>query len=315
MSAGPMPTARWRALGTEILVRVAGSAGDLELARTVAHRVLEQIDRACSRFREDSELTMLNARAGRAVRVTPLLQDAVEVATRAAELTDGRLDPCVGRALERAGYDRDWSLMSVDTDRADGREAGIVARRAGGWREIAVDRAGGTVRVPSGAKLDLGATAKALAAERACAAVHAAVGRAALVSVGGDIATRGSAPDAGWLVHVSDERRERPRGGGQTVVLDGGGLATSSTTARRWRRRGEPMHHIIDPRTSRPAATRWRTASVLAADCVDANIASTAALLLDGEAVEWLQTRELPARLVEHDGTVRSVAGWPEPTR
>ena len=276
-------------------------------------RVLADVDRACSRFRFDSELTAVNVRAGRPVPVSPLLQDAVEVAIRAAELTGGRVDPCLGEPLERAGYDRDWELMSEDVASSAVPAPQIRARRRAAWRELAVDRAAGTLRIPAGTKIDLGATAKALAADRACAAAHAAVGQGVLVALGGDIATRGSAPAGGWLVHVTDDHRDAPGPGGQTITLEGGGLATSSTAVRRWRRGGEAMHHIIDPATAQPALTSWRTVSVAAADCTDANIASTAALLLDEEAIAWLERRGLPARLVAHDGTICHTAGWPEP--
>ncbi len=166
--------------------------------------------------------------------------------------------------------------------------------------------------MPAGAKLDLGATAKALAADRACVAAHARAGGGALVAVGGDVAVRGEAPSGGWQVHVTDDHRAGPRAPGQRIAIEGGGLATSSTAARRWRRGNEQMHHIIDPATGRPADTCWRTVSVAAVDCTDANMASTTALLLGDGAPAWLGARGLPARLVEHDGSVVVAAGWPE---
>jgi thiamine biosynthesis lipoprotein len=318
MSGRRLPTARWQALGSTAVVRVA-EPWQLEPAIAIVSGTLERFDRACSRFRADSELTLVNARAGRPVAVSPLLQDAVEIALRGAELTDGTLDPCLGRSLEQAGYDRDWELVRDDGEGDDpGRDDGkapsapsLVARRRAAWREVEVDRAGGTVRIPAGTKLDLGATAKALAADRACAAVHASFAHGVLVALGGDLAAAGHPPSGGWRVHVTDDHRAGTQAPGQRVVIEHGGLATSSTAARRWRRAGESMHHIIDPVTGRPAVTRWRTVSVAAADCTDANIASTTALLRDGEAIGWLERRGLPARLVELDGTVHTVAGWP----
>jgi thiamine biosynthesis lipoprotein len=55
----------------------------------------------------------------------------------------------------------------------------------------------------------------------------------------------------------------------------------------------------------------WRTASVCAASCLDANIASTAAIVRGSRAVEWLEGLGLPSRLVGVDGTACHVAGWP----
>jgi thiamine biosynthesis lipoprotein len=310
-----LPTASWPALGSTALVRTT-EPWRLEPAGDAVRRVLAEADRACSRFRADSELTIVNARAGRPVTVSVLLQDAVEMALRGAELTGGLLDPCIGGALESAGYDRDWRLLLEGADDGAGERPSwrprILARRRGGWRDVEVDRARGTVKIPTGTKLDLGATAKALAADRACAAAQAgAAGSGVLVSLGGDVAVRGRAPESGWRIHVTDDHRAGAGAPGQGITIESGGLATSSTTARRWRRGGEEMHHIIDPVSGRPAVTRWRTVSVAAGDCTDANIASTGALLKDAAAVEWLAGMGLAARLVELDGEVRTVGGWP----
>jgi thiamine biosynthesis lipoprotein len=71
------------------------------------------------------------------------------------------------------------------------------------------------------------------------------------------------------------------------------------------------MHHIIDPGTGAPVESMWRTVSVAAATCVDANIASTAALVRGSSCVARLAESGLPARLVAQDGRVLRVAGWP----
>jgi thiamine biosynthesis lipoprotein len=105
---------------------------------------------------------------------------------------------------------------------------------------------------------------------------------------------------------------DQPSSGPSTVVaIRDGGLATSSTTARRWQRGGDVLHHILDPRTGLPAAPVWRTVSVAAASCADANTAATAAVIRGRQAPAWLASLGLPARLVEPDGTVLTVAGWP----
>jgi FAD:protein FMN transferase len=167
------------------------------------------------------------------------------------------------------------------------------------------------VRVPAGVKLDLGATAKAWAADRAAAAACSVSGCGALVSIGGDIATCGTAPAAGWKIHVTDDHRSDCSAQGQTVAIVSGGLATSSTTVRRWLKDGQTMHHIIDPSSGVPVRLSWRTVSVAAANCADANIAATAALVRARSAPQWLVERGLPARLVDHAGKVTTVANWP----
>jgi thiamine biosynthesis lipoprotein ApbE len=331
---GTLATARWEALGTSVVLRLTDPAA-LGDACALVERELDAIDRACSRFRPDSELSRVNAHAGgRPVRVGPLLIEALEVALRAAELTDGDVDPTVGAALALAGYDRDWRLLDPPAeephdsagDRQDLAVSGhrgthssgavppltVRAELRSGHRTFELDRELGSVRVPRGMALDLGATAKAWAADRATDAVYEACGCGALVSLGGDVATAGRAPAGGWRIHVTDDHRSDPDAPGQTIAIAGGGLATSSTAARRWRRDdGQTMHHIIDPATGVPASGPWRTVSVAAADCADANIASTAALVRGDGAPRWLERARLPARLVANDGEVLRTGGWP----
>ena len=305
--------ARWHTLGTTVELLVTDGRALAEMCALVK-RELDAIDRACSRFREDSELRRVNAGAGRAVAVDPLLIDAVEVALRAAELTGGEVDPTLGVALELAGYDRDWGLLEQTGNEPSSRASSawcVRARVRADWRAIELSRARSTIRLPAGVKLDLGATAKAWAADRACRAVHEAAGCGVLVSLGGDIATAGPSPARGWWIRVTDDHRSGPDAPGQTISIAAGGLATSSTAVRRWRHEGSVMHHIIDPSTGLPAATVWRTASVAAIDCTDANIAATAALVRGERAPEWLGALGLPSRLVSRDGHVFRIGSWP----
>jgi thiamine biosynthesis lipoprotein len=163
-----------------------------------------------------------------------------------------------------------------------------------------------------GVVLDLGATAKALAADHAAAAAGAAVGDAGvLVSLGGDLAIVGPPPPDGWQVRVTDDHRSDATAPGQWITLRAGALATSSTTVRHWETDNGPAHHLLDPATGRPVASPWRTVSVTAASCLDANIASTAAIIKGDRAPEWLESFGLPARLVRTDGTVLHLSGWP----
>jgi thiamine biosynthesis lipoprotein len=296
-------TTSWDAIGTTVSLHVAEAAA-LEDARRSVAGVVAAIDLACSRFRPDSELTRLNAGAGRAIAVGPLLNEAIGEALRAARLTDGIVDPTVGEALVIAGYDRDFAQLS-------NREAGpLHAKRVPGWRVVRHDAARGTVTIPAGVQLDLGATAKALAADRAARTAAAACpGCGVLVNLGGDIAVAGPAPADGWTAGVADDHRGPAD---QMVTIRSGGLATSTTTVRRW---GAGRHHIIDPRTGIPAGSCWRTVSVAAASCVDANTAATAAIVLGQIAERWLAERGLPARLVARNGSTVAVGGWPEDLR
>ena len=299
------------AFGSSALVAVT-EAGALDTARAVVERIVGEFDHACSRFRDDSELSAVNAAAGAAVRVGPVLLEAVTVALRAARLTGGDVDPTVGRALISLGYDRDFAALSVGEDGVASAQ-GVARPLASvpGWRTVTVDPEQSTIRVAGGVSLDLGATAKALAADRAAAAASAAAGCGVLVSFGGDLAIAGPAPPEGWRVRVTDDHRAGFDAPGQWISLSSGGLATSSTAVRRWRTGTGTAHHLIDPLTGRSADSVWRTVSVSAGSCLDANIASTATIVRCEKAAPWLEALALPSRLVRTNGTVLHVGGWP----
>ncbi len=300
----------WKALGTSVHV-LATNATQLDLATIAVSEVLEDVDTAYSRFREDSELSRLNASPGRVVRVSPLLATAIDAAQRAARLTDGAVDPTIGQAIRVAGYDDDFSRIAA----ADRGPVNLRAWRVPGWQAIGFDRQSRVVLLPDGVELDLGSTGKALAADLAArAALNAAGSGGVLVSLGGDIATAGTPPFGGWRIHVAEDSRVAPDADGEVICLPSGGVATSSTTVRRWTRGATVLHHIIDPQTSLPTTGPYRTVTVAAATCLDANIASTAAIVRGETAIEWLMRRNLPARLVENDGTIHYIGRWPDPS-
>jgi thiamine biosynthesis lipoprotein len=305
-------TESWPALGTTVVVRYQGPANP-RIRRAVQIEV-DAIDVAASRFRPDSELSRLNDARGARLAVSPLFLEALSLAVRAAQISGGAVDPTLGESLIAAGYDRDWSeLAAVSVDAPFGvRDRIVVLRRRDSlWQDIELGDQPPSVRLPRGVSLDLGATAKALAADRAAAAAHRAADAGVLVSLGGDIATGGPAPDGGWTIRVTDDHRAGPEAPGQTVAIQSGGLATSSIVTRRWQHQGQAMHHILDPRSGAPVHAHWRTVSVVAATCADANIAATASIVLGRDATGWLAEQGLPARLIALDGTERVQGGWP----
>ncbi len=278
-------------------------------ARAIADRELAAVDLACSRFRPDSELSRLNASAGKAMRVSKLFAELIAAALRAAKLTSGAVDPTCGRAITGLGYDKDFAELRAEGE-IPPRLTGSVSP-VPGWHSVHLDQAGRRARLDRGAQLDLGATAKAWAADKCAEQIAAKLDCGVLVSLGGDIAVAGPAPADGWPVRVTDDHAAPPEAPGQTVTISAGGLATSSTTVRTWSVGGRQVHHIIDPATGEPARSCWRTVSVAAGSCVDANTASTAAIVRSAAAAGWLSDLGLPARLVMHDGTVETTAGWP----
>lgn len=292
-------TEQWNVWGTVARI-VVTDPGRLAEATALIKAELAAVDIACSRFRADSELNQVCRAGGRPVRISTVLADLVAVALRAAAETGGAVDPTVGGALCALGYDRDFAELT---------ESVIPAVRvfpSPDWRAVRLDEGDLQLTVPDGVLLDLGATAKAAAADRAAAQVAAMLGVGVLVALGGDIATAGPSPEGGWQVLVQD----RPGDPSCTVRLPAGSaLATSSTASRVWGRSGELVHHIVDPRTGRPAAWVWRTVSVAAFTCVRANTLSTAAIVAGHRAPDLL--RAVPSRLVGLDLGVLRLGGWP----
>ncbi len=207
---------RW-AVWSTIAQVVVTEPHDVDAARNIVQTILAEVDQACSRFRADSEIRALKGAFGRPCRVTPLLAELIGAALTAAEQTEGSVDPTLGRELVSLGYDRNFRLIE---DTGQGMRAVLV--RTPVWSKIQVS--GTTVRVPEGVQLDLGATAKAFAADRSAARVAETLGCGVLVNLGGDIATAGPAPASGWQIGVQD----LPGEPSCQLALPG---------AQRWRRR------------------------------------------------------------------------------
>lgn len=296
------------ALGTTASLCVSEPASLAE-AREVLERELVEIDLACSRFREDSELMHVNASAGTGpVAVGTRLLEAMEVALDAAVESRGLVDPTVGRTLRLAGYDRRFAMVRLRDGAAFRARFAVVP----GFGGIQIDRRRRTIGLDPDVELDLGATAKALAADRSARSAARVAGCGVLVSLGGDVSVAGPPPENGWPILVADDHAVPLDEPGPTVAIRTGGLATSGTTVRRWRAGAVELHHIVDPRTGRPAVTPWRTVTVAARSCVEANVASTAAVVLGEAAPAWLGAREVAARLVRESGEVVLAGPWPE---
>ena len=307
--AGPA-VASWPALGTTAALAVTDPAL-LPAARDLLAAEIAALDAACSSFRDDSEIAAVNAAAsehGGPVRVSPLLAEAIGAALRAARQAGGDVDPLAG-----AGY-----RVTAAVWAAGQATAPLAVVTSAGWRHVRLDVARGLVSLPPGSRLDLGGTAKAVAADRAAASIAVLLGCGVLVRIGGDVAAGGEAPPGGWQVRVQAAGPVTAAADVPAAVVSirGGGLATAGPGAARWHRGGDLLAHLLRPRGRALAAPPWRLASVTAATCVEARAASISAIISGDGAAAWLAARGLPARLVDAAGRVTTVAGWPaEPGR
>ncbi|MET3803267.1 thiamine biosynthesis lipoprotein [Nakamurella sp. UYEF19] len=288
----------------------------LAVARHELDDELASIEKACSRFRPDSEINALLRTPGVEVELSPVLNDAMSAALRVAAATGYLVDPTVAAAVIALGYDRDIRALRDMLDQAlevaaVGTATAATRPAPGAWH-LQHDAGRRLLTVPAGVGLDLGATAKALAADRAAARITRRTGSGVLVGLGGDIAVAGQAPAGGWTIAVADDHRHAEAAPQTRVAITAGGLATSSTTTRAWRTPAGARHHLVDPRTGENPVPWWRTVSVAAGSALDANAAATAAIICGERAPAWLAAQSLPSRLVDMGGQAVTVAGWPD---
>jgi FAD:protein FMN transferase len=287
-----------------------GLLPDLE---TYLRSWVETVEAACSRFREDSDISRANRAAGTAVKVSADLLAAVDAACIMAEATYGLCDPTVGGAVISAGYNRTFDDV-ID----QGSGPLIVHRSGGAWRELVVEPDAGTLTIPAGYLLDLGGSAKGWAVDEAIQALgwdilatHPDAG--VCISAGGDMAVAGRAPRGGWPVTIRERLVDAGGVPERQVHLAAGAMATSGSTGRQWQRDGVRQHHIIDPRTGEPGNSTWTLVTAVADRCLVADSMATAAWLLNEAAPRWLAGRGVGARLLRADGSevlVGDVSHW-----
>jgi thiamine biosynthesis lipoprotein len=224
-----------------------------------------------------------------------------------ARRTAGAVDPTVGNAVAALGYDRDLDEVLAGPRPTTPQVLGPVA----GYGHVHLDPAARTARIPRGVLLDLGSTAKALAADRAAARVAREIASPALVSLGGDVAVAGPPPPGGWAVGIAHESSTPAADVDQIVAIHRGGLASSAPGARRWVAGGRNVHHIVDPRTGDSAAGSWTLVSATGDSCVDANMVTTAAMVWGEPGLSRVVAFGQAVRLVRPDGEVVCLNGWP----
>ncbi len=262
---------------------------------------IDEFNASVNRFREDSELSRINARSAGTFSISPLLERALQSARRSGEISQNLCDPTVLSSLEKLGYDRDYDELlktgvsfSTSTSPAPGPQS---------WSLDALEH---TVTLEAGVRLDLGASAKALFADVVVNELAQRGG--ALVEIGGDVAVHGVGPDGPWVIGVASSLEiggNEPR-----ISIGGGAIATSSRVTRTWTLNGRTVNHIIDPRTGLCANGPYAVATVAGPNCVDANALATAALLWGEDASYHIAQFGAAARLIRDSGEVEFVGGW-----
>ena len=287
----PMDVVRhsFRSMGTDVTLIVGADAEPdrFAAARATVERIFAREETRFSRFRGDSELSAVNARAGSPTRVSSPFARLLAFALDAARRTNGRFDPTVLDAVIAAGYDRNF-----DEVLAGARVALRPGRPAGRWDRIALH--GDEVLLPADVGLDFGGVAKGWTVDLAAAAAFSAGLAWAVVNAGGDLRVVGEVPAPGIEVGIDDP--EAPGDEIARLVLGSGAIATSSVTRRAW---GPGLHHLIDPMTGTPADSGTLQATAWAPTCAEAEVRAKEAVLEGEPALE-----RIAAVLVTADGRI-----------
>lgn len=254
----------------------------------------ENVQTRLSRFRPSSELSRLNASAGKPFAASDLLIEVLSEALVAAEASGGLFDPVVLDAVEAAGYRQSIEHVRGTT------QVQTPLRTTATYRDVRIDD--GVVFIPDGSGVDLGGFAKGWTVDRA--ASHMDGCGSWVINAGGDLRASGPGPgEDGWIVGIEDPFVQAADVA--VLRLRDVCLATSSTMRRRWWTQDGPAHHLIDPRTQRPSQTDLVSVSVVAATVADAEVLAKT-LLLQGRAAATViaASRGLSAIFVDESGTV-----------
>lgn len=296
-----MQRLEFRAMGCQMLAVVDSDDPAAADALAQAPAWFEEWEQCLSRFRPDSELMRLNADAGFWVPLSETLWAVLLAALEAARRTDGIVAPTMLDALLAAGYTRDF---------AAGAEPAAAAPppAAAAWKTIELDPRLRAVRLPEGVHLDLGGIAKGWSADEAARRLAAVA--PALVDAGGDIAVSGPMADGQpWPIGVDNPLD--PDAPLALLLIGAGGVATSGRDYRRWQAGDGWRHHIIDPRSGRPAATPALTATAVAPSAREAEAAAKLLFILGDEGLARLDARPgYAGMLLRDNGSRMASAGW-----
>lgn len=299
-----MSSTVFHAMGSKIIVRMDGKSPKVQAALEKARDWFLTWEACLSRFQPDSELSLLNQRAGQATKASQTLWDVIQAAAEAIQETNGLVTPTILKDLEAAGYNK--SFTELDTNSREQKQVPLKSKvtslESDSEPKIQFLMATRTIIIPEGISLDLGGFAKGWAAD---ITAHR-LGNIAptLVNAGGDIAVSGTdASGQAWQVgigHPDDPKRHLA-----IWPITGGGIATSGRNSRQWTKDGIQQHHLIDPRSGQPAQSNVVSTSVLASSALKAEIAAKLVCILGSKAgMKWLVTHHLTGIIMQNDGQI-----------
>jgi thiamine biosynthesis lipoprotein len=292
----------FRAMGTTVSLLLPEK--QIEPGMKIVQALFTEWEEALSRFLPTSELSHLNQHPGVTMAVSDLVYRVLTTAIAAAQATEGVYDPTLLDQLEQLGYDRTFeALPPVRHDLI------VHSKPGGGWRGIQVDTRQRHVTIPTGTRLDFGGIAKGMAVDAALERLGQSGVSSALVNAGGDLAVRGqpiASTEQSWSVAVPGRERS------WTIPLRHGAVATSGIARRHWWQGQVLQHHLLDPRTGQPVRNDLWSVTVVADQCMQAEIAAKVAFILGPrQGAEFLRRQQIAGLFVRQDGSWETVEPWP----
>jgi thiamine biosynthesis lipoprotein len=291
---------QFRAMGSNMMAALDADGPRAQEALAHVPDWFETWEQHLSRFRPDSELNDINSRSGQWVGVSPIMWEVLLAAQRAEQISDGLVTPALQGALAAMGYDREFDLVATFGADLQVAELEVAPLPRMG---LQLDRKKRRIWLPEGRRLDLGGIAKGWAADKALQGLDTY--GAGLVDAGGDVAARQPKMEfPAWPVGVTDPFE--PEATLTLLALRDQAVATSGRDFHHWEQGGEARHHILDPRSGLPAASRVLSATVVAPTAVDAEVGAKCALILgEVEGLAWINDHpSMAGLLVLDDGTI-----------
>lgn len=281
-------------MGTVVTVHIVGHAdrGEVHERQQSAAGALgwfDEVERVCSRFDPQSELSQLSARIGVRVPVSDLLFEAVRFAIAVAEESGGGFDPTLGLELEARGFNREHrsgAIVRTALERDD----------AASYRDVELDVDQKTIMLARPLLLDLGGVAKGLAVDMAARELERRSFENFAIDAGGDLYLCGHNADSKpWSVGIRHPRRD----GELFETLRVSNVAVCTSGDYEQRAPGESAeHHIIDPRT-KGSPVDVASVTVLAPSAMVADALATAAFVLGPtEGIVWLERHGVDGMIV-----------------
>jgi FAD:protein FMN transferase len=263
----------FRAMNTDIEAVFRGGESQVEEAGALVRDWFRDTEMRFSRFLPDSELSRLNHSAGRTCLVSGAMLEVLLLAESWREATGGAFNPLVLGALESAGYDRSFERIGPGVSAVRPVPPPVSEVTA----EIAVDAAMKSVRIPAGRGIDLGGIVKGWTVQRLADWLRSRLRLSGgMINAGGDLAAwddtgqTGGALPVGWEVAVQNPWRVLEDI--CKLFVSRGAIATSGIGGRSWNTDRGPAHHLIDPRTMRPAVSDVLQCTVYGGDLIACEI-------------------------------------------